>query len=131
MKRAASEFSFAASHLDHPHIFGQCRGLESAGGTLKYAYDRDPQRLDGFCKLYPGVTKLRSFEEVLAADDAHLVASAAVPSERVELGLQVMQSGKDYFTDKAPATSLEQLESLRRGVEETGRKTFVYYAERF
>lgn len=130
MKRAAGEFNFAASHLDHPHIFGQCAGLRSAGGTLKYAYDPDPQRLDGFCSLIPGVTKLRSFEEVLAADDIQLVASAAVPNERVALGLQVMQSGKDYFTDKAPATSLEQLESLRRGVAETGRKTFIYYAER-
>ena len=128
--RASSEFNFAACYFDHPHIFGQCAGLASAGGTLKYAYDPDPQRLDGFCKLNPGVEKLRSFEEVLAAEDIQLVAAAAVPSERVSLGLRVMRSGKDYFTDKAPATSLEQLESLRRCVEETGQKTFVYYAER-
>lgn len=31
-------------------------------------------------------------------------------SERCALGLRVMAAGKDYFTDKAPLTTLEQLE---------------------
>jgi predicted dehydrogenase len=46
------------------------------------------------------------------------------------LGLRVMDAGKDYFTDKAPFTTLEQLASARKKVAETGRKYAVYYAER-
>src|SRR5688572_6877601 len=29
------EFTFAAAHLDHGHINGQCNGLTEAGATLK------------------------------------------------------------------------------------------------
>ena len=130
MSALPSELHFAVSHLEHPHIFGQTAGLKSAGAVLRYAYDPDPERLEGFCRLNAGVVPLRSFDEILAAPDIQLVVSAAVPNERARLGTQVLQSGKDYFTDKAPATTLEQLGALRRGVAETGRKVFVYYAER-
>ena len=41
-----------------------------------------------------------------------------------------MAAGKDYFVDKAPMTSLPQLEAARRAVAETGRKYMVYYSER-
>ena len=50
-----------------------------------------------------------SVDEVLADPEIHLVAAAAVTSERGPLGCQVMEAGKDYFTDKAPFTTLEQL----------------------
>ncbi len=127
---SSGEFRFAVAHLDHPHIFGQTSGLIGAGGTLEYAYDEDPQRLDGFCRLHPGARPVRSFDEILDAEDIQLVVSAAVPSERAEIGMRVLRSGKDYFTDKAPVTTLDQLEAVRRCVEETGGKYFVYYAER-
>ncbi|HEY3109568.1 MAG TPA: Gfo/Idh/MocA family oxidoreductase, partial [Chloroflexota bacterium] len=38
--------------------------------------------------------------------------------------------GKDYFTDKAPFTTLDQLVEARRVVAETGRIYAVYYSER-
>jgi predicted dehydrogenase len=41
-----------------------------------------------------------------------------------------MSAGKDYFTDKAPLTTLEQLEAAKAKVRETGRKYAVYYSER-
>src|SRR5262249_23746870 len=65
-------------------------------------------------------------------EDARIrvVAAAAVPSERGPLGCQVMEHGKDYFTDKCPFTSLDQLEAARRVVARTGRKYLVYYSER-
>ena len=39
---------------------------------------------------------------------------AAVTSLRCALGLRVMAAGKDYFTDKAPLTSLSSLRPRRR-----------------
>lgn len=59
-----------------------------------------------------------------------LIASAAVPSERGPLGCRVMESGKDYFTDKTPFTSLDQLEKARETAGRTKRKYMVYYSER-
>ena len=41
-----------------------------------------------------------------------------------------MAAGKDYFTDKAPFTTLDQLASAKKAVANTGRKYMVYYSER-
>ncbi len=48
--------------------------------------------------------------------------------ERGPLGIRVMESGKDYFTDKTPFTTLEQLADAKEAVERTGRKYMVYYS---
>jgi predicted dehydrogenase len=124
------EFPFAAVALDHGHINGQCRGLTEAGGELRYVYDPDPVKVERFQATFPGVKALRSIEEVLDQKEIRLVASAAIPNRRGPLGQHVMDAGKDYFTDKAPFTSLSQLEAARKKVAETGRKYAVYYAER-
>lgn len=124
------EFPFAAVALDHGHIFGQCRGLIEAGGDLRYVYDADPGKIEKFRSVFPQAQVLRSVDEVLDLSEIKLVASAAIPCERGPLGLRVLDAGKDYFTDKAPFTTLEQLEAARRKVLETKRKYLVYYAER-
>ena len=124
------EFVFSAAHLDHGHIYGMTNGLLEAGATLKYVYDPDPAKVAQFVRTYPQAIPADSEEQVLADPDTRLVAGAAVTSERCALGLRVMDAGKDYFTDKAPFTTLEQLESAKRKVRETGRKYMVYYSER-
>ena len=124
------EFVFAAAALDHGHIYGMCNGLREAGGELKWVYDPDPAKVDKFLSTYPGVRAASSLEEILQDADVKLVAAAAIPSDRGPLGLRVMDSGKDYFTDKAPFTTLEQLEAARAKVAETGQKYAVYYSER-
>lgn len=124
------EFIFAAACLDHGHIYGMCNGLREAGGQLKWVYDPDPAKVDKFVSTYPEVQVASSLEEILQDEQVKLVAAAAITSERGPLGLRVMDGGKDYFTDKAPFTTLEQLEAARAKVAETGRKYAVYYSER-
>ena len=124
------EFVFSAAHLDHGHIYGMTNGLLEAGATLKYVYDPDPAKVAQFVRTYPQAIPADSEEQVLADPDTRLVAGAAVTSERCALGLRVMDAGKDYFTDKAPFTTLQQLETAKRKVRETGRKYMVYYSER-
>jgi len=124
------EFIFSAIALDHGHIYGQCNGLIEAGGTLKSVYDPDPKKIDRFCEAFPGVKRAASEDEVLDDKEVLLVAGAAVTSERCALGLRVMSAGKDYFTDKAPLTTLEQLQAAKEKAKETGKKYMVYYSER-
>lgn len=124
------EFSFAAIGLDHGHIYGMTNGLLEAGATLKWVYDRDPAKAEAFAKHYPQVRIAAAEEEILSDPEVKLVAGAAVPSERCALGLRVMDAGKDYFTDKAPFTTLEQVEAARKKAKETGMKYMVYYSER-
>jgi len=125
-----NEFVFAATALDHGHIYGMCNGLIEAGGTLKYIYDPDYTRVDRFCKIYPQATPVKSLDGILQDKEVHLVAAAAITSERADLGMVVMDSGKDYFTDKAPFTTLDQLNKAREKFKLTGRKYAVYYSER-
>ena len=124
------EFPFAAVALDHGHIFGQCNGLIEAGGDLRYVYDPDPAKVTNFLKTYPQAKPVERLETILDDLAIKLVASAAIPSERGPLGVRVMQAGKDYFCDKCPFTTLEQLEAARKTAAATGKKYMVYYSER-
>ncbi|ASK65931.1 oxidoreductase [Brachybacterium avium] len=124
------ELVFAAMHLDHGHIGGMTQGLLDAGGTLKWVYDTQPERAAAFQEKFPQVRIASSEEEVLADPEVHLVAAAAVPVDRAPLGIRVMEAGKDYFTDKTPLISREQLAEAKAAVERTGRKYAVYYSER-
>lgn len=124
------DFIFAAAALDHGHIYGMCNGLIEAGATLKWVYDPDPQKIEQFLKQYPQTKIAPSLETILGDASIKLVAGAAIPAERCALGLKVMDAGKDYFTDKAPLTTLAQLAAAKVKVAETGRKYAVYYSER-
>ncbi|MGU3524079.1 Gfo/Idh/MocA family protein [Enterobacteriaceae bacterium C23F] len=124
------EFVFAAAALDHGHIYGMCNGLLEAGAELKWVWDPDPAKIDKFVQQYPQVQVADSLETLLSDPQVKLIAGAGVPSERCPLGLKVMAAGKDYFVDKAPLTTLEQLEDAREMVAKTGRKYAVYYSER-
>lgn len=124
------EFVFAAVALDHGHIYGMAGGLTEAGGVLKYVYDPDEKKVADFCRSFPGAIAAKSIDEVLSDPEVRLVASAAVTNKRCALGLKVMDAGKDYFTDKAPLTTLEQLSAARAKAAETRRKYMVYYSER-
>ena len=123
------EFPFAAVALDHGHIYGQCNGLIEAGATLRYVHDPDPEKIAAFVKKYPQAQPA-SLEQILDDPAIRLVAAAAVPCERGPLGIRVMEAGKDYFTDKTPFTTLDQLEQARAAVARTGRKYMVYFSER-
>ena len=129
-KVGKGEFNFAAMALDHGHIGGMCDGLISAGATLKYVYDADIEKARSFARRYPDAVVCADESVVFADDDVKLVASAAVPSERCALGMRVMDAGKDYFVDKAPFTTLAQLDEAKKKVAQTGKKYIVYYSER-
>ncbi|WP_224143832.1 Gfo/Idh/MocA family protein, partial [Escherichia coli] len=92
--------------------------------------DPDPAKVETFVQQYPQVKVADSLDVILADDEVRLVAGAAIPSRRCALGLKAMAAGKDYFTDKAPLTTLEQLADAKAMVEKTGKKYAVYYSER-
>lgn len=124
------EFVISALALDHGHIYGMCNGLVEAGATLKLVYDPDPRKVEQFLKAFPQATAANSKEVVLRDKETRMICSAAVTNLRCPLGIEVMEAGKDYFTDKAPLTSMEQLAQAKDAVKRTGKKYMVYYSER-
>lgn len=96
------------------------------------AYDPDTEKtktfLDHFQKFQ--VKEAKNLEQILEDPEVDLVLSACIPSQRADLGIRVMEAGKDYFVDKAPFITLEQLERIRKAIDKTRRKYMVYYSER-
>ncbi len=127
---APGEFNFAAAFLDHGHIHGQTNGLKDAGGTLKWVYDPDPQKVDDFLEKNPEAQVASSYRQILDDPEIHMVTAAAIPNVRAEIGFQCLEADKDYFTDKSPFTTLDQLATAQAKVAETGCKYMVYYSER-
>ncbi len=124
------EFCFAVVGLDHGHIYGMCNGLIEAGAELTYVYDIDSKKVEAFLNIYPGTTVASSYEQILEDESIKMVACAAIPKDRSEVGIRAMRAGKDYFGDKTPVVSLAQLEKCKAVVAETGRKFMVYFSER-
>ena len=124
------EFVFSVAHLNHGHIYGMCNALTEAGATLKYVYDPDPQKVEQFLKTYPQAAAACCEDQILQDKETQMVAAAHITSERGPFGVKVMDCGKDYFTDKAPFTSLDHLAAAKAKVAETGKKYMVYYSER-
>ena len=122
-------FVFGVVGLAHGHIFGMCGALIAAGAKLKSVYDPDPKLIASFLKRYPNVKVVNSEDEVLFDPELELVASADIPVLRAGVIERSMRAGKDVFVDKAPVISLEQLDSVKKCVKETGKKLFVYYSE--
>ena len=124
------EFVFSVVGLDHNHIYGMTNGLLEAGATLRYVYDPDPEKVAVYRRTFPQAQVADSEDQILSDKETRLVAGACVTSERAALGIRVMKAGKDYFTDKAPLTALEQLADVKKAIAETGRKYGVYFSER-
>lgn len=127
---APGEFCFAVAFMDHGHIFGMAKNLAQAGATCTMIHEPDTKKARQMAKLFPAARVVEHFEEILQDSGVRLVAAAAVPNLRGPIGVRVMAHGKDYFTDKTPFTSLDQLEAARAACVQTGRKYAVCYSER-
>ncbi len=128
-KTLTHPFIFACAFLEHSHIHGMASSLIEAGGVVKWVYDPNPKQLQSFLSLFPSAKVARTYKEILEDDEVELVAAAAVTNERALYGMQALEAGKHYFTDKAPLTTLAQLEAVRETVLKTGKRYQVYYGE--
>jgi len=127
---ADGEFCFAVVGLDHGHIFAMTNGLVEAGATLVWVYDEDSTKVADFLVRYPQARVASSLEQVLIDPSIVLVASAVKPYLRCELGLLVMQHGKDYFVDKPGMLKQEEIDKVAQACKTTKQKYVVYFGER-
>ncbi|WNR43481.1 Gfo/Idh/MocA family protein [Paenibacillus roseipurpureus] len=125
-----ASITFAAVGLKHSHVGSMMRNLIEAGASLKWIYDDDPTTLAFYAAQFPQARVAREESEVLEDQEIKLVASADMPSRRFALGKRVIQAGKDYFVDKAPFSTLGELEQARSLTAQTGMKYAVFYNER-
>ncbi len=128
---AAARIRFAVIGINHSHINSQVEAVQTGGGELVSVYAAEPDLRAAFVKRFPAARTARSEAEILDDPSIKLVLSAGIPNERAPLGVRVMQHGKDYMSDKPGATTLAQLDEIRRVQAATGRIYSIMYSERF
>src|SRR5262245_42310489 len=121
---------FAVIEVNHGHIYGQTNLMLNAGARLVSFYAREPELAAPFAERFPQAKQVADPREILEDESIALVVSAAIPCERAPLGIEVMQHGKDYMSDKPGFTSLEQLDAVRRVQQETQRIYSICFSER-
>jgi predicted dehydrogenase len=122
---------FSVIGLNHNHIYGQVRLLLRAGAELVAVYASETELIAEFLQAFPQARLAREAPEILEDGSVQLVLSAGIPNERAPLGIQVMQHGKDFMSDKPGFTTVEQLADARRVQAETGRIYSICFSERF
>jgi predicted dehydrogenase len=120
---------FAVIGINHQHVHRQIEAVVRGGGQLVSFFAREAELAADFGKKYPQARLARSEKEILESD-VQLVASAAIPSERAPLGIEVMRHGKDFLSDKPGMTTLQQLADVRRVQAQTRRIYSILYSER-
>ena len=122
---------FSAIGLNHNHIYGQTNLLLRAGAELVSFYAPEPELVAQYSQAFPQARLARSKQEILEDKTVQLVISAGIPCDRAPLGIEVMQHGQDYMSDKPGFTSLDQLGQVRQVQAETGRIYSICFSERF
>jgi predicted dehydrogenase len=121
---------FSVIGINHNHILGMVDALIEGGGQLVAVYSKEPELLPDFTKRYPKVKVAKSEAEILEDNSIQLVASAAIPVDRAPIGIRVMQSGKDYMTDKPGILTFDQFKEVKKVRKETKRIYSIVYSER-
>ena len=121
---------FSAINVNHAHIYNQTDALLNAGAEMVSFYSKEADLAAQYGPKYPQARQARTPEEILEDRTIDLVITSGIPSERAPLGIQVMQSGKDFMSDKPGFTSLDQLAEARRVQAQTGRIYSIYFSER-
>lgn len=122
---------FAVCGMSHDHIYGMVGAIQRGGGILVSAYGTEPDKLAAFTKRFPDVRIAKSEDEILNDPSIQLVLSSTIPDQRAPLGIRAMKHGKDFLSDKPGATSLAQIDEIRKTNLETKRIYAILYSERF
>jgi predicted dehydrogenase len=119
--------------LDHRHIYHHVGDLMAAGATCVgyWPQTSDPKVLAGFQERFPDVPAVEDKRALLEDRSIDAICSAAVPRDRALIAVEAMRHGKDVMVDKGAVISFEQLDLVRRAVEETGRIFSICFSERF
>ena len=130
MSKLLTAVRFGVIGINHGHIYGMVNALMRGGATFDVFFAKEPELIESFQKTFPFARLARNQDEILEDETIHLIATAGINNERAPLGIQTMQHGKDFMSDKPGFTTLEQLAEARRVQKETNRIYSVCFSER-
>ncbi len=118
--------------IDHGHIFDTLDEMLKEGCTCNYFWtEGNPLTLKEFEKKYPNIERKENKEEILNDSSIDMILISSVPVDRATHSINALKAGKDVMVDKPGCTNLNQLNSLKKTVKETGKIWSVNFSERF
>jgi len=122
---------FGVIGLEHGHAYLMIEALLEAGAELQCIVN-DETQLSASDKSRLGDARFASTPaEILSDDEVELVVITTAPDKRAATACAAMQAGKDVLVAKPAAIDIEQLHSIIRVQQETGRIWSVFYSEIF
>ena len=128
---SSQSFAFAAIGLNHGHIYGQTDVMIGAGCRLKSFFAAEDDLAAAYGAKYDGAERAAHEAAILEDPEIRLVLGAGVLADRAPMAVRAMRHGKDVMLDKPGATTLAQLDELRRTQAETGRILSILYSEHY
>jgi predicted dehydrogenase len=124
---------FAAVGLDHSHAFDQVDGLLGEGCELVGLSSDEPDNAiaQSSRQRWPDAPWVDDSTRLLHDPSIDLVVTAAVPDRRASIAIEGLTNGKDVVADKPGCISLEELDQIKKAVDESGRFWSVTFSERF
>ncbi|MES2796896.1 MAG: Gfo/Idh/MocA family oxidoreductase [Bacteroidota bacterium] len=122
---------FSVIGLNHGHINSMVTTTIAAGGEMVSFYSLEDSLAKDFLVKFPNTKRVSSPEEIYENNSIQLILCAAILNERASIGIKAMLHGKDFMSDKPGATTLEQLEEVKKVQKQTGRIYSILYSERF
>ena len=130
MHESPSLIRFGVIGINHGHIYGMVKALLRGRAELVRYYAPEPELNKPFAEAFPQARRTTTKEEILEDETLQLVATSGINDERAPLGIQVMQHGKDFLTDKPGVTTLEQLAEVRLVQSKTRQIYSICFSER-
>jgi predicted dehydrogenase len=124
-------FAFAAIGINHGHIYGQTRVMLDADCRLKSFHAPEDDLAAAYAKAFPQAKRVADEQAILEDAEVKLVLGAGILADRAPMAVRAMRHGKDVMLDKPGATTLAQLDELRRTQKETGRILSILYSEHY
>ena len=126
-KSQTPRIRFSVIGVNHGHIYGMVNTVIRGGGELVAFHAKEDDLASEFIKRFPQAKRVQSEAEILNDGSIQLVLSSIIPNERAQLGIRVMEHGKDYLVDKPGITSLSQLTAVRKVQKKTKRIFSIAY----
>jgi predicted dehydrogenase len=126
-----SNVKYAVIGINHDHIHGQMKAVDSAGAIGVGFYAAEDDLAAAFAARYPHMPRVDTPARLLDDPSIALILSSAVNADRADIAIAAMRAGKDVMVDKPGVTTLEQLAAVRKVQQETGRIFSICYSEHF
>ena len=118
--------------IDHGHIFDMLDEMIKEGCSCNHFWtEGSPLTIKEFNKKYPNIRRVENKSEILNDDKIDMILISSIPKDRASLSIEALNSGKDVMVDKPGCINLDQLNSLKKIVKETGKIWSVNFSERF